>query len=159
MKITIQKALEQDVESINIIEQESFKTPWSYQSLFEDICQTELAYYLTAKTEDRKVIGYIGMWHVLDEAHITNVAVDKDHRKIGVGTALLKALIDYSKEAGIKRMTLEVRENNVYALKLYENLGFVSYGKRKGYYQDTGEDAVIMWKELFGPTGKPEDIF
>lgn len=88
------------------------------------------------------------MWHVLDEAHITNLAVDSQYRQMGIGSALLSALIEYSVQVDIKRMTLEVRDHNVNAIKLYEKFGFISYGRRKGYYQDSGEDAVIMWKEL-----------
>ena len=115
--------------------------------MYEDIYKTSISYYLVACTKEA-VIGYIGMWHVLDESHIMNIAVDREYRHLGIGSLLLASLIDYSRNAGIKRMTLEVREHNDNALKLYEKYGFERNGKRKEYYRDTKEDAIIMWKEL-----------
>lgn len=148
MNVVISKAILQDLDGIFTIEKNTFTTFWSYESLYEDICKTPIAYYLAARIDNKEVVGYIGMWHVLDEAHITNLAVDSQYRQMGIGSALLSALIEYSVQVDIKRMTLEVRDHNVNAIKLYEKFGFISYGRRKGYYQDSGEDAVIMWKEL-----------
>ncbi|MFA5341077.1 MAG: ribosomal protein S18-alanine N-acetyltransferase [Clostridia bacterium] len=147
MKIEIRKADINDLDGIFRIEKETFTDYWSYESLYEDIYKTPISYYLVASSE-KEVIGYIGMWHVLDEAHILNIAVDKIYRHLGVGTNLLSSLIEYSEHVGIKRMTLEVREHNDNALKLYEKFGFMKNGRRKEYYRDTMEDAIIMWKEL-----------
>lgn len=147
MNIRIKRADFDDLDRIFAIEKETFNDYWSYESLYEDICRTPMSFYLAAVFDD-EVVGYIGMWHVLDESHIMNIAVDKRYRNKGIGTLLLSALIDYSREVGIKRMTLEVREHNDAALRLYEKHGFVKDGIRKEYYRDTNEDAVIMWKEL-----------
>jgi len=147
MNIWIKRADINDLDSIFKIEKETFSDYWSYDSLYEDICKTPISYYLVAGF-DEEVVGYIGMWHVLDESHIMNIAVDKRYRNMGIGTLLLSSLIDYSKDTGIKKMTLEVREHNENALKLYEKHGFVRDGIRKEYYRDTKEDAIIMWKEL-----------
>ena len=147
MMIKIRKADINDLDGIFRIEKETFTDYWSYESLYEDIYKTPISYYLVASSEE-EIVGYIGMWHVLDEAHILNIAVDKRYRNLGIGTILLSSLIEYSEHAGIKRMTLEVREYNENALKLYGKFGFVKNGRRKEYYKDTKEDAIIMWKEL-----------
>ena len=115
--------------------------------LYEDICKTPISYYLVA-LENEKVLGYIGMWHVMDEGHILNVAIDTPYRNLKIGSILLKELLDYCKEIGIERVTLEVREHNEPALGLYKKFGFIEMGLRKNYYQDTNENAIIMWKEV-----------
>lgn len=111
MNIRIKRADFDDLDRIFAIEKETFNDYWSYESLYEDICRTPMSFYLAAVFDD-EVVGYIGMWHVLDESHIMNIAVDKRYRNKGIGTLLLSALIDYSREVGIKRMTLEVREQD-----------------------------------------------
>ena len=147
MKVTVRKAVCEDIDGIFKIEKSSFTNNWSYESLYEDICKTPISYYLVAETEGN-ILGCIGMWHVMDEAHIMNVAVDSGFRHLGIGSMLLSTLIEYAEDCGILRMTLEVREHNYNAISLYEKYGFLKYGKRKQYYQDTFEDAIIMWKEL-----------
>lgn len=93
-----------------------------------------------------QVCGYVGVWKILDEGHITNVAVAPDYRRMHIGRAMLEALIEVTGQAGIERYTLEVRASNEPAIRLYEGLGFKSEGIRPGYYEDNGEDAVIMWR-------------
>ena len=88
------------------------------------------------------------MWLVLDEGHITNIAVHPDYRGRGIGEKLVLAMLELARNSGIAGVTLEVRVSNNAAKKLYNKLGFVDSGIRKGYYSDTGEDAVIMWKKL-----------
>jgi len=94
------------------------------------------------------VVGYSGMWVILDEGHITNVAVHPEHRGKQIAESLLLELIKAGVVRGVRRVTLEVRPSNRAALNLYNRLGFVSAGRRKGYYSDTGEDAIIMWRHL-----------
>ncbi|MGI6492254.1 MAG: ribosomal protein S18-alanine N-acetyltransferase [Pelotomaculum sp.] len=128
------------------IEEASYAAPWPYQSFAYELQQNDLAFYIVA-LQGEKVVGYCGMWLILDEAHITNVAVHPDYRRLKVGKALLLQMIDLAVQGGAKSMTLEVRPSNTPAIRLYEQLGFVVRGRRKGYYTDNNEDALIMWKE------------
>lgn len=135
-----------DVEGVLNVERNSFSTPWSRDSFISELMYNGNAFYLVAKLQD-KVIGYVGTWIILDEAHITNVAVHSEYRRQHVGEKLLVTLIEEMKERHVTKMTLEVRVSNGGAQKLYEKLGFVSAGIRPGYYQSNAEDAVIMWKD------------
>ena len=92
------------------------------------------------------MVGYIGVWKIVDEGHITNVAVSPDYRRMQIGSALLKNMLEITAEEGIVRHTLEVRTGNEAAIGLYEKFGFETAGVRKGYYEDNGEDALIMWR-------------
>ena len=98
----------------------------------------------TMKTEEG-VIGYCGMWLVMDEAHITNIAISPQQRGNKFGEALMKEAMDQAKARGAKLMTLEARVSNIAALNLYKKLGFQNGGIRKGYYTDNQEDAIVMW--------------
>lgn len=137
----------EDVDQIVEIEQVSFPTPWSKKAFLSEVEQNSLAHYYVC-VFDGKIIGYGGMWLILDEAHITNVAVHPDFRGKKVGKAIMLHLIAQALIKGIFRMTLEVRTSNSKAQNLYQKLGFESAGRRKGYYTDTKEDAIIMWKTL-----------
>lgn len=134
------------VEQVLAIEETSFPTPWSRQSFYYEVTENDFAFYLVAIHEGR-VIAYAGIWLVLDEAHITNVAVHPEYRGCGVGRAIMLKIIGSAALLGAVRMTLEVRPSNYVAIGLYESLGFERRGIRKGYYTDTNEDAIIMWKE------------
>ena len=103
------------------------------------------AAYFVAELSGR-VVGYIGVWKIVDEGHITNVAVSPDYRRMQIGSALLKTMLEITAEEGIVRHTLEVRTGNEAAIGLYEKFGFETAGVRKGYYEDNGEDALIMWR-------------
>jgi len=127
------------------IENISYSSPWSRQSFAYEVVKNSFACYIVA-VSDKKVVGYAGMWLILDEAHITNVAVHPDYRKAGIGKALMMQMIGRAVVNGISRMTLEVRPSNNAARHLYGMLGFKEKGVRKGYYTDTNEDAIIMWK-------------
>ncbi|MFI3209905.1 MAG: ribosomal protein S18-alanine N-acetyltransferase [Peptostreptococcaceae bacterium] len=128
------------------VEEESFVISWSRKS-FEDELKNDKALYLVAK-QDEKVIGYIGTWLIFDEAHITNIAVSYEFRNQKIGDKLVSELINICKDKKIKSMTLEVRNSNIIAQKLYKNHGFKLAGIRKEYYSDNKEDALIMWKEV-----------
>ncbi|HEY8344109.1 MAG TPA: ribosomal protein S18-alanine N-acetyltransferase [Bacillota bacterium] len=137
----------EDLEGILEIEEASFPIPWSRKSFLYELLENERAFYLVAREEDR-VQGYIGMWMILDEGHITNLAVHPRARGRGIGELLLKTLMAESRSRGIDRLTLEVRVSNLVARSLYAKLGFVSAGIRPGYYLDNNEDALIMWRGL-----------
>ncbi|WP_027339452.1 ribosomal protein S18-alanine N-acetyltransferase [Halonatronum saccharophilum] len=136
-----------DLEDVLKIERDSFSNPWSKRSFKREL-NNEYAYYLVVQLED-KVVGYMGGWLVLDECHITNLAIDKGYRKNGIATKLLRVFCLDMKGFGIKRATLEVRVSNEKAQALYLKENFREFGIRKNYYSDNKEDAVIMWKELF----------
>lgn len=145
MNIEVLPAKLEHIDDIMVIETLSFKIPWSRESLIEDISRNQLATYHIAAVEN-KVIGYAGMWKVIDEGQITNIAVHPEYRGSGVGSKLLENLIETAKSKGISRMTLEVRKGNIAAQGLYLKYGFNVEGCRRAYYADNGEDAIIMWK-------------
>ncbi|AJA49570.1 putative ribosomal-protein-alanine acetyltransferase [Clostridium pasteurianum DSM 525 = ATCC 6013] len=135
---------EKYIDSILSIEELSFKDPWSKDAMEREL-NNNFARYVVVKQQN-KVIGYGGMWIILDEGHITNIAVDPKYRCIGVGKLILKSLIDICKGENVTSLTLEVRVSNIIAQNLYSKFGFISEGIRKNYYADNNEDALIMWK-------------
>lgn len=147
MEIITRSMEVRDLDGIMKIELESFTTPWSKESFKLEITDNKLAKYIIAEI-DGKVVGYGGIWLILDEGHITNIAVGKDYRGLGVGNYIVEALILYCKLMEIRNMTLEVRESNIVAQNLYKKYGFLDCGIRPNYYSDDNEDAVIMWKVI-----------
>ena len=137
------------------IEALSYKTPWSRRAFTSEVTENSYAHYYVCRVDGR-IIGYVGMWVILDEAHITNIAVDPESRRQRVAQRLLEAMFEKAKESGANRMTLEVRVSNLGAQTLYKKIGFAERGLRKGYYSDTNEDAIIMWKDDLGPQ-KPKE--
>ena len=135
-----------DIQQVLVIEEESFGSPWSENAFISEM-KNQYAYYLVASI-DNKVVGYIGAWLIFDEAHITTLAVAKEHRRQGIATLILEELFKNVREHQINKATLEVRVSNQRARKLYLQEGFVEVGVRKNYYSDNKEDAVIMWKQL-----------
>ena len=119
---------------------------WSKESFLNEI-NNELAHYWCAFDNTGSLTGYAGCWQILEEAHITTIAVSPQFRRNKIGEALLKTILDDCYKNMIKYITLEVRVSNVPAINLYEKYGFKSLGTRKGYYQDNNEDALIMWTE------------
>ena len=145
--IQIAMAGQGHIDGIEAIEKLSFTIPWSRQSITEEILENDIAVYICAMTGE-KVVGYAGMWQICDEGHITNIAVHPEFRSSGVGSALLKAILEIAEERGIVSLTLEVRRSNQVAQGLYKKFGFEEGGMRKAYYADDNEDAVIMWKHF-----------
>jgi ribosomal-protein-alanine acetyltransferase len=145
MDLIIRQAEMKDIDTIAELDKLCFAAPWSRASFETEITNNDLALYIVAEVDDT-VIGYAGLWCVIDEGHITNVAVHPDHRKKGVGEALVSSLLDQTLSEGIKYHTLEVRPSNDAAIALYTKFGFQPSGIRKKYYEDNGEDAIIMWR-------------
>lgn len=133
------------LDEVMRIEEESFPDPWSRGSFQREISENTYAYYFVAELEG-KVLAYIGAWIVTDELHITNLAIKKEYRKMGLAQKLIDYIVDFSVEEECKRATLEVRVSNLPAIKLYEKKGFVAVGTRPKYYSNDNEDALIMWK-------------
>ena len=138
---------EEHLDGLMEVERLSFDDPWSRETFEYELRTNNLAHYVVA-LDQQKVIGYGGMWAVLNEAHITNIAVHPLYRKQGVGKRILNSILLRSISMGITDLTLEVRVSNQGAIGLYESYGFEVEGRRKGYYQDNGEDALIMWRHL-----------
>lgn len=145
-ELVIRRAEAKDVATIEKLEQCCFSQPWSYESIYQDIVENDRSVYIVAETEGQ-VIGYAGLWIIVDEGHITNVAVSPDYRRNSVANTIITALLMVTEDMGVKRHTLEVRKSNQAAINLYEKHGFEVAGERKGYYEDNGEDALIMWRE------------
>ena len=143
MNIIIDFMKEEDINEILDISSLSFSVSWSKNSYIQELTNT-VSRYLVAKI-DNKVIGLIGTWIVLDESHITNIAVHPNHRKQGIASKLVEELLYYCKTQGCISYTLEVRSSNKAAKSLYEKYNFKQDGVRKGYYEDNKEDAIIMW--------------
>lgn len=145
--IKIRPMQKQDIDGIIAIESATYgEHHWSKDSFYSEL-NNNLARYYCALDEQGNLMGYIGSWFVIDEAHITNLAVSPDFRRHHIGECLLKTVIDHSYSEKIKYLTLEVRIGNAPAISLYEKYSFKSLGTRKGYYQDNNEDALIMWTE------------
>lgn len=138
----IREMIFKDLNEIMEIEKRSFPTPWT-KTMFIESLSSEI-YKNFVIEEKNEVIGYIMLYRVLDEGHITNFAINPLYRKKGYGTKLLSYVIDYFKQMGIVEFFLEVRESNKVAINLYRRFGFEIIGKRKRYYSDTNEDAFIM---------------
>ncbi|MBO0995715.1 ribosomal protein S18-alanine N-acetyltransferase [Bacillus sp. SD088] len=145
--ITYRVATEADVEQIVKIENQAFTVPWPAEAFYQDILTNRFALYLLLEYEG-KVAGYCGVWIVIDEAHITNIALFPEYRGKKLGQNLLEKMMSTAKEAGAETMTLEVRVSNFPAKSLYKKLGFQEGGIRKNYYTDNQEDALVMWVNL-----------
>jgi ribosomal-protein-alanine N-acetyltransferase len=138
---------EEDIDQILEIEHASFTTPWSREAFYNEINNNKFAVYIVIE-DDKKIVGYCGAWIVIDEAHVTNVAVLPDYRGKKLGEALMRNIMSVAREMGAKSMTLEARVSNQVALSLYRKLGFQNGGIRKNYYSDNQEDALVMWVNL-----------
>ncbi|HEY7649827.1 MAG TPA: ribosomal protein S18-alanine N-acetyltransferase [Methylomirabilota bacterium] len=136
-----------DLEEVLAIERASFSMPWSRGAFLYELEQNRVARCYVVR-EDGRLIGYICLWEVADEVHITNVAVHPDLRRRGVGRSLLSAVLDDARQRKLRLVVLEVRPSNAEALGLYESFGFRVVGRRRGYYYDTGEDALVMEASL-----------
>jgi len=132
-----------DIKAVYEIEVLSFRTPWSYRSLMGEL-KNNVAHYAVMEA-DGEIVGYCGMWVLFEEAHITNIAIRPEYRGNGYGKQLLHASMRAAASFGAEMMTLEVREHNAVAQKMYAEMDFLQQGRRKRYYTDTGEDALLLW--------------
>ena len=141
-EVTIRRMTLADVDGVHAIEAATFARPWKREDFVKEMTKNACARYLVAEEEGR-IIGFAGAWIVLDEAHVTNIAVTKECRGRGVGRLLTEALMRYAANLGVVYATLEVRRSNAVAQALYKSLGFEYVGVRKRYYEDNGEDALL----------------
>lgn len=145
--ITFEKS---HLDGICDVECRSFSHPWSRKSFEEELENPKARYFVAVN--DGKVCGYAGMWHIIDEGHITNIAVLPEMRQRGVGKALLEKLIEYAVNKKLVFLTLEVRVSNKAAISLYEKCGFKEIGRRKNYYEGR-EDALLLRRDSYEYTG------
>jgi len=144
---------EEDLEAVAAIEADSFQDPWPLQSFQTELQCNRLAVYYVARCEGA-VIAYIGAWVIIDEVHITTLAVEEAYRRRGIAARLIDTLIEKARQSEARCLTLEVRPSNTNARCFYDRLGFKELGRRKRYYSD--EDALIMTKEDLSPYAKEE---
>ena len=143
--MTIEKMTSAHVAEIAALEAICFSDPWSERSISSEL-DNPLACWLVA-LEEATVAGYIGSQTVIDETDMMNVAVDPDFRRRGIAEMLILELVEQLRAAGSRCLTLEVRASNLPAIALYDKLGFVQIGRRKNYYRNPREDALILRKE------------
>jgi len=142
--VSVEFMREEHIDQVYQIELDSFSIPWT-RGDFENDLKNKISVYIVA-VDNGEVIGYAGMWHVVNEGHIVNIAVKAERRRQGVGALLMERFIEIAREREMIGLTLEVRMSNAAGQRLYYKFGFKPEGIRRRYYADTGEDAIIMWK-------------
>jgi ribosomal-protein-alanine N-acetyltransferase len=152
---------ESDIATVQEIEREIFATPWPRNAYHRELASRSTAHYVVLRQEgmaelparfrapdlDPAIVGYGGMWRMYDEAHVTTIGVRRDIQHHGYGRILFAGLVQAAYDMGAKWVTLEVRTTNDNAMRMYEGFGFKVIGRRKGYYTDNGEDAIVMWSD------------
>jgi len=137
----------EDLDEVLEIERTSVSMPWSRGAFLYEMQQNRVARCWVMR-DDARVLGYLCLWEIADELHITNVAVHPGWRRQGIGRTLLRGVLDDARRRTLRLVVLEVRPSNTEARTLYEALGFRVVGRRPGYYYDTGEDALVMEADL-----------
>jgi ribosomal-protein-alanine N-acetyltransferase len=154
-QLALEPMREADVPTVQEIERRIFSTPWPRNAYYRELSSRNSAYYVVLHREtDRGVetVGYGGMWRMYDEAHVTTIGVRHDAQHQGYGRIIFAGLVQAAYDMGAKWVTLEVRASNDNAMRMYENFGFKVIGRRRGYYTDNGEDAIVMWSDsIYSP--------
>jgi [ribosomal protein S18]-alanine N-acetyltransferase len=143
-RLAIEPMRHSDIPTVQAIERDIFLSPWPRNAYASELSQNRQAHYIVLR-HGGELVGYGGLWKVVQEAHVTTIGVRASSQGQGFGTVIFAALIQRSYELGARWITLEVRASNSRAIRLYQRFGFTSIGRRRGYYTDNGEDAVIMW--------------
>lgn len=146
-ELEIRKMEVADIHGVMEVELSSFNSPWPEDIFYQEVATNQHAHYFVMKL-DEKIIGYAGLWIVLDDAQITNIAVMPAFRGNKLGEKLFGFIANQAIKLGVKRLSLEVRQSNIIAQKMYRKFGLVPGGIRKNYYSDDQEDAIVMWVNL-----------
>lgn len=139
----IRRMKQEDIEEVCEIEKSIFSMPWKKKDFLDSI-QKQTNLYLIAEVEGN-IVGYCGLWGIVGEGQINNVAIRREYRGCGIASEMLKQLLEKAREMGLEEFTLEVRESNQSAICLYQKLGFQKEGIRENFYQNPIENAIIMW--------------
>ena len=153
--LSLDRMRPEDLDEVLVIERASFSMPWSRGAFLYEMQQNRVARCWVVRDQTGRVGGYLCLWEVADEVHITNVAVRPDLRRRGIARSLLGSVLDDARGRRFKMVVLEVRPSNHHAVSLYESFGFRVVGRRRGYYYDTGEDALVMEVGLRGEPVPP----
>ena len=146
-EFSIREMNEKDINGVMKVDLASFASPWTREIFEQEIHHNDHAHYFVIIGEE-KIVGYVGLWIVEDDAQVTNIALLPTYRGYKIGEKLFGFAMQYAIQQGASRLSLEVRMSNVVAQKLYRKFGLVPGGIRKNYYPDNGEDALIMWVNL-----------
>ncbi|MYL59563.1 ribosomal-protein-alanine N-acetyltransferase [Virgibacillus halodenitrificans] len=146
-EIVIRKMHIIDVDGVMEVENATFSTPWTTDIFYQELVDNDYAHYFVMEA-DKKIIGYVGLWLVIDDAQITNIAIMPGYRGNKLGEKLFGFTIQQILLLGGTRLSLEVRKSNTIAQRMYRKFGLVPGGIRKNYYTDNQEDAIVMWVNL-----------
>jgi [ribosomal protein S18]-alanine N-acetyltransferase len=155
-QLAIEPMREVDIPTVQEIERHIFATPWPRNAYYRELSSRNSAYYIVLRRwtgpHPGEVVGYAGMWRMYDEGHVTTIGVRQDVQGSGYGRVIFAGLVQAAYQMGAKWITLEVRASNDKAMRMYEGFGFKVIGRRKGYYTDNGEDALVMWSDsIYSP--------
>jgi [ribosomal protein S18]-alanine N-acetyltransferase len=140
----------EQIDEVLVIEEAAFTSPWTRAMYLAELENQGVSFCFLAKEDDGRAVGFCSVWRVADELHINNLAVLPDFRRSGIGSALLRYVLQHGAEWGAVRATLEVRQSNDAARVLYERFGFTVAGVRRAYYSKPVEDALVLWRENLG---------
>ena len=143
-RMTIEPMVQGDLPAVLRIESQSFSTAWPPNAFANEIRDNRLAHYFVGRLDGR-IVAYGGIWVILEDSHITTIAVHPDYRGRKLGEEMLLRLLDEAIAQSASWITLEVRESNAVAQRLYRKYGFTTVSTRRGYYSDNGENALVMW--------------
>ncbi|QAS52434.1 ribosomal protein S18-alanine N-acetyltransferase [Halobacillus litoralis] len=143
----IRRMTQEDVGAVMVVERASFAVPWTVETFRKEVDDNPYAFYYVIE-KDGEIIGYCGLWLIIDEANITNIAIHPEHRGHKYGERLFQHTCKEAIEHGAIQLSLEVRVSNTAAQHMYRKFGLVPGGIRKRYYSDNGEDALVMWVGL-----------
>ena len=146
-KYRIRKMEIADIESVMLVDERSFPKPWTKEIYTQEVTNNSYAYYFVMEVDD-KIVGFCGLWLVMDEAQITNIAIDPDYRGNKYGEALFQYVMNFAIANHARILSLEVRVSNLTAQSLYKKFGLQPGGIRKNYYTDNHEDALVLWVNL-----------
>jgi [ribosomal protein S18]-alanine N-acetyltransferase len=147
---------DEDLDAVASLEAESFTNPWTKEMLARELSHNQLARVYVVRMPEQRVAAFCSCWVIVDELHINTIAVREDRRRRGLGSLLMRHVLEEARREGVQRATLEVRRSNDAAQRLYEALGFQLAGVRPGYYTHPDEDALILWRDCAAGSAAPE---